>query len=776
MDNRNDELEQRRGGNQQDASAQQGTRRLQQTGRTHDGQQTGGYQQNGQPHEGQAGGGYQPNGQSHGGQAGGSSYQPNGQFHGSQAGGGYRPNSQLHGSQAGGGYQSNGQFHGSQAGGGYQPAGQPRGGQPYNQRPTGQLQESMARGSQQSANQMGGGQRNGRQADTGHLPTGQRMVNRQSGNQQDIARARAVSKRREEIENLRKERDRKKKFTRRIIAMIVAECFTLAAIFGYAYFARRISLMPRPDVNKKNVINDDLQVADLEKMKGYWMIAVFGVDSRNGSVGAGNQSDVNMICCINQDTGEIRLVSVFRDTYLNTNDDGRYSKFNEAYARGGPEQALKFLNKNLDLNITDYITFSWKAVAEGINLLGGVDLEISKAEFRYINGFITETVNGTNVGSHHLKSAGMNHLDGVQAVAYGRLRLMDTDFARTERQRKIIELAFAKAKQADYPTLNNILVTVLPQVSHNLDFVDLTNVALSISKYHIGETAGFPFARETAVIPGKGDCVIPQTLESNVSELHTFLFGDDGYQPTETVKQISNKISSDTGMYKQGKSVGHVSTEGYLPSETTKAKETTAEETTSEEETDAEGNVTRPSESDGITTVPGIGETDEFGNLVDGPETEDPDDPWPGQNLPGGYNPANPGNPGGQPNQTNPSNPGNSTNPTNPTNPSSPGNIGNEPGTPGADPGYNPNNPGFQDSPANGPGGTDNGNPSQDNYNNDGPPGRPSEIGGPGSANDPGGPGGPGSVSDPGGPGGSTGDPGSGNGNPDPGAGVIIGP
>ena len=316
--------------------------------------------------------------------------------------------------------------------------------------------------------------------------------------------------------------------------MIVAECFALAAIFGYAYFARRISLMPRPDVDKNNVKNEDLQVADIEKMKGYWLIAVFGVDSRNGSVGAGNQSDVNIICCVNQDTGEIKLVSVFRDTYLNINDEGRYSKFNEAYARGGPEQALKFLNKNLDLNITDYITFSWKAVAEGINILGGVDLEISKAEYRFINSFITETVNATGIGSYQLKSAGMNHLDGVQAVAYGRLRLMDTDYARTERQRKIIELAFAKAKNADLSTLNNILVTVLPQVTHNLDLADLTEAAFNITKYHIGETAGFPFARGSALMGAKGDCVIPQTLESNVSELHTFLFGDEQYVPTDT--------------------------------------------------------------------------------------------------------------------------------------------------------------------------------------------------------------------------------------------------
>lgn len=466
-----------------------------------------------------------------------------------------------------------------------------------------------------------------------------RSRRRPSSQGEEITRSLSSGNRKDPRETRKKVKTKAQKTRRRIIAMIIAECLTLTAIFGYAFFARKLTMMPRPDVDKTYVKNDDLQVEDLEKMKGYWMIAVFGVDSRDGSVGAGNQSDVNIICCINQDTGEIKMVSLFRDTYLNTNDNGRYSKFNEAYARGGPEQALKFLNKNLDLNITDYITFSWKAVADAITILDGVDVEISKAEFRYINSFITETVQATGVGSHQLDGPGLHHLDGVQAVAYARLRKMDSDYARTERQRKIIELAFDKAKKADYATLNNILMTVLPQVSNNLDFADLTNIALSITKYHIGETMGFPSARGEANMGAKGACVIPQTLESNVSELHTFLFGDEVYTPTDTVKQISAKIASDTGMYSQGKSIGHVSTEGYLPNDSSsssssgsgsKNTETSAAETIAEPETDENGNIIETTAGDG-TKHPGIGETDENGNLVDGPEEDESSAGGPGE-------------------------------------------------------------------------------------------------------------------------------------------------
>lgn len=455
---------------------------------------------------------------------------------------------------------------------------------------------------------------------------------------------------------------------RRIIATIIAECFALLFIFTYGYFARRFTLIQRPDFDPKTVGNDEISLDTLKKMKGYRMIAVFGVDSRDGNVGAGSQSDVIIICCINEDTGEIKLVSVYRDTYLNINDEGSYRKVNAAYTNGGPQQALKALNKNLDLNITDYITFSWKSVAEGINILGGVDVEITKSEFKYINGFITETVKATDVGSHHLKGPGMQHLDGVQAVAYGRLRLMDTDYARTERQRKIIELAFAKAKQADYSVLNNILVVVLPNVSTNITFADMTTMALGIGKYHMGETAGFPFAKGNANMPGKGDCVIPQTLESNVKQLHTFLFGDEDYETTDQVKQISSKIAADSGMYKEGQPFkgSALSTDGYVPEEPTRPASTEQETTAREvEETDENGNIVAPWETDEEGNIIGVypGMTDENGELIDAPIDDWPEEEVPNPGGPGFVRPTQPSQSGGAqgPGESSAAGPGGST-------------------------------------------------------------------------------------------------------------------
>ena len=340
----------------------------------------------------------------------------------------------------------------------------------------------------------------------------------------------------------------------------------------------------------------------LHRPTGIWTVAVFGVDSRDGNTKKA-LADVQMVCTLDRETGEIRLASVFRDTYLKIDSKGTYHKINEAYFKGGQKQAVDALEENLDLKIDDYAAFNWKAVAEAINVLGGIDLEITPAEFKYINGFITETVNSTGIGSTQLKQAGVNHLDGVQAVAYSRLRLMDTDFQRTERQRKVIALALEKARQADAGTLTDLAKAILPQISTSVGIEDVLPLVKDIDQLHIADTAGFPFSRETKRV-GKMDCVIATTLESNVIQLHQFLYGEDTpYHPSSGLKKISAHISEETGLYEEGVAAPSKSFSGSgktdskdktggadAPKETEASKpqetipETSAEETETEEE------------------------------------------------------------------------------------------------------------------------------------------------------------------------------------------------
>ena len=281
----------------------------------------------------------------------------------------------------------------------------------------------------------------------------------------------------------------------------------------------------------------------------YRTVAIFGLDSRDGTKEAGALSDVIMLATINKRSGEIKLCSVFRDTYAEVNGNGKYHKMNEAYFLGGHEQAIAALERNLDIHIDDYVSFTWSAVAKGISALGGVDLDLSDAEFYYINAFITETVQSTGIPSVHLEHAGANHLDGIQAVAYGRLRLMDTDFNRTARQRNVLSLAMDKAKKAGPVKMVSVATQVLPEISTSMSMADFTDLATQLGRLHLGETSGFPFARTTMKLR-KMDVVIPATLESNVVSLHAFLYGEENYQPSSTVQNISAHIAEVSGVTK----------------------------------------------------------------------------------------------------------------------------------------------------------------------------------------------------------------------------------
>ncbi len=372
-----------------------------------------------------------------------------------------------------------------------------------------------------------------------------------------------------------------------VVIIVLVLLIAVAIISVVLYFKPYLDDADKNDFNVDAVTNLNLSVEQKEAMeKGYWTLAIFGLDSRDGSTGKGNQSDVIMICNVNRSTGEIKLVSVFRDTYLNISDKDSYNKINAAYAQGGPEQAVKALNKNLDLNITDYATFNWAAVATAINILGGVDIEISNSEFYYINSFITETVQGTGIGSVQLTHAGLNHLDGVQAVAYGRLRLMDTDYARTERQRLVIQKAFEKAKTADVDTLLSLVGNMFEMCSTNVSWEDLMSLVPNVTKYYLGDSLGFPMARGEQMIRSM-DCVIPQTLESNVKSLHQFLYDEEDYEPSETVKTISKKISETSGMYNAGTEIGHVAVDqGYIPKSTSSSSDSSSDESDDIEDED----------------------------------------------------------------------------------------------------------------------------------------------------------------------------------------------
>ena len=415
-----------------------------------------------------------------------------------------------------------------------------------------------------------------------------------------------------------KKEKRKKSLWKKFLLLSVIEILTLVMIVCAGYVVRYMNIKPEVQFNIKNVKNQNIDVTKQEQMQGYWTIAVFGVDSRDGGVGRGANADVQLIVCIDRATGAVKLASVFRDTYLNLAAGSRFAKINEAYADGGPEQAVAALNKNLDLDIEHYATFNWRAVADVITMLGGVDIDITEKEFKYMNAYIHETsieskVNVKNPAAEYIKKPGMQHLDGVQAVAYARLRYMDDDFTRTKRQREVISQVLDKAKKADLATLTNVIDTVLPQIAFNVDVGDILELAKGVNKYNIVGSEGFPYDLRTQMMGKKGDCVIPLSLASNVTKLHEYLFGDENYKPSSAVWTFSDKIASDAQSYKNGggeesskKKSKHSDDEDEetKKSETKKKKGESESESESETkkkkaETDADGNLIETTKSSG---------------------------------------------------------------------------------------------------------------------------------------------------------------------------------
>lgn len=165
-----------------------------------------------------------------------------------------------------------------------------------------------------------------------------------------------------------------------IIFLAIIIIIVTAILTGYFYLNSKLSQMKQVNIDENN-LNVATQVE--EKLTGYRNIALFGVDSRDSDLGKGNRSDCIIIASINNDTKEINLVSVYRDTYVDIDGYG-LDKITHAYSYGGPELALKTLNKNLDLNIKEFVTVNFDAVADVVDALGGVDIRIEDDEISYL--------------------------------------------------------------------------------------------------------------------------------------------------------------------------------------------------------------------------------------------------------------------------------------------------------------------------------------------------------------------------------------------------------
>lgn len=305
-----------------------------------------------------------------------------------------------------------------------------------------------------------------------------------------------------------------------------------------------------------NIDVDDLSihpnVAKNETMKGYRNIALFGVDSTTGELEKKTRSDTIMIASINEETKEVRLVSLYRDTFLNLGND-TYTKCNAAYQKGGPEQAIQMLNTNLDLDIEDFVTVGFKGLKDVVDALGGVEIEITQGEISHLNNYQYSMAEDMKIEYTPVKEPGVQTLNGLQAVAYCRIRQIGNDFQRTERQRTVLTQISEKAKTMSVTQLNEIATTAFEEVYTSLELEEILSLITEISEYEIIETTGFPQMNmlTTGNIGSHGSCVIPLDLASSVSWLHEFLFEEENYEVSEQVQSNSDEVTRRTSAYLQ---------------------------------------------------------------------------------------------------------------------------------------------------------------------------------------------------------------------------------
>ncbi len=345
------------------------------------------------------------------------------------------------------------------------------------------------------------------------------------------------------------------------IAVIVAEVAVLLCVLIGWYVINSLGKVEKVNLPTEEIVNNMSEevIEDTETgaMKGYRNIAFFGVDSTEGQLDQNTRSDSIMICSINEDTGVVKLISVYRDTLLNIGD-GTYTKCNAAYSQGGAEQAINMLNQNLDMNITDFVTVGFGGLTDVVDALGGVTIDVTEDEISHLNNYQSTMAKELGKSGYtEVTKAGTQTLNGLQATAYCRIRYTrGWDYKRAARQRAVLYAVMDKAKSANVAQLTEIVNKVSGEIYTSYSVSDLINDVQAIAGYNVqaedsidSMQNGFPQedSRIQANLGGAlGDCVIPRDLTDNVRWLHEFLFDDSSYNTSATVEEYSRHISEMT--------------------------------------------------------------------------------------------------------------------------------------------------------------------------------------------------------------------------------------
>lgn len=317
-----------------------------------------------------------------------------------------------------------------------------------------------------------------------------------------------------------------------LIGFMTIMLIVLIGLGGYVY--KLINAVAEADAahaagNTTNTAIDknDLGISENapnEKDTNVINVLLFGLDRRNKN--ENSRSDAMMIATLDKKNGQLKLTSLMRDMYVYIPGHGK-NRLNAAYAFGGPALAIKTINQNFNLNITRYVSVDFFALAEIIDTLGGVEIDVKKSEIKVLHQYLDELnkLDKKNK-SPYLKKAGLQTLDGKQAVAYARIRYVGNgDFERTERQRRVLSALFDKVKSINVLKIPDLIADILPYTETNIPASEIISMGTSVLTLKDKEIHQFRVPVDGA-FEGKtvnGMSVLVPDIEKNTEMLHKFL-------------------------------------------------------------------------------------------------------------------------------------------------------------------------------------------------------------------------------------------------------------
>ena len=266
-------------------------------------------------------------------------------------------------------------------------------------------------------------------------------------------------------------------------------------------------------------------VAETSSEADWWNILLLGTDNRSEE--HHGRTDSMIILSVNQATGQAKLTSILRDTWVKIEGHGS-NKLNAACVFGGPELTMQTINEHFGADLSDYVMVNISGLAEIIDLLGGVDLDVTEAERKALNKGLFEL--SSLSGMEKLEESGENvHLNGNQAVAFARIRKIDSDSRRAGRQRTLLTEIAHKLSANDSVTIIGVINKLMPYVKTNISLPDLVALAAVGLKMDLSSIQQFRLPADKTFKSGMfGNvwCIKPD-FEKNAELLHDFIYNDD---------------------------------------------------------------------------------------------------------------------------------------------------------------------------------------------------------------------------------------------------------